>query len=802
MLKNYFIISYRHLMKNRLISMITILGLAISMTACLLILHYVNYEKSFDRVYPNYRRIYRIRYDRSDHQGQYARFASCCPPAALMIRSHYPEVEHAARIFRFTGSISHADQSFIEERIFFAEPQFFSIFALHLIQGRPGENLQNPNTALISKSTAIKYFGRQNPIGQVLSLDKKNDYRIVGVYEDNPSNSHLKMDIILSFANIYRLLGDDIDQSWGDTGFFTYILFTTDADPQAFETKLNQEIARELGEMFQHYKIRIELDVQPLEEIHLTSHYMQEYEVNGDADTVRFLSIIALFIVIIAAVNYINLSTARALTRARETGLRKVVGATRRQLITQFFFETVVTNGLSMGCTLVMILLIQSQFNRFSGLPPQLSIFDQSWFWMVMPALFLISIILSGFYPVIVLSSYQPKDVLKGKLGNSVRGISLRKILVVGQFAIAIILLTLTVTVFRQLSFMKSRELGFRKDQIMVIRLPRVRSEGFPGQLAAFREELVRQFKIDRISVVTEVPGKQIYWDAGDIHRVGTDQGKNYQIVGVDYDFIPVFRLSLVAGRNFSKDYPADSMGLILNETAVKWMGFPDIHHVVGEKVSYWDEIYTVIGVLKDYHQQSAKAAFEPHLYRLTPYGRGVRGFITIPLPESNPQPAIQAIPSLFASFFPGNPFDHFFLDEYFNRQYQSDERFGIVFGTFSLLAILVTCLGILGLSSFMVLQRTKEIGIRKVLGAGLPQMIWLLMKEYIGLMAVSFLTTLPVSYWLINRWLETFARKMTVSPFLFLCPLMIVAFFMIVTVMGHVLKASLSNPLSALRYE
>lgn len=804
MLSNYFKIAIRNLVKTKLYSLVNILGLAIGMTACLLILHYVSYEKSYDKFHEAGERIYRLRYERSDSSGAAVKFASCTPPAAGFIRERYPEVEKIARIQNRRAVVSFGDRKFTEERMYFAEPDFLDILDFEFIKGDPLNGIREANNAFISQSIARKYFGNSDPMGKTFSVDKKVDYQVAGIFADIPQNSHLKFDILLSYENIRLLYGKDVLESWGHTTFFTYLRLKPGADPRAFENKLVDLVESQAGELQKRYGVEIRLKMQPLHDIHLTSNFMQEYEVNGDKDSVNFLFIIALFIIIMAWVNYINLSTARSLTRAKEVGLRKVIGANRRQLMGQFFSEITLIN---LAAILIAFTLVQSfltLFTQITGTPTDYSIWKADWFWAAVLLMFLVGVFLSGLYPVAVMSSFKPTTVLKGKLGNSAKGINLRKILVIFQFVMALVLIIGTLTVYRQLDFMKSQDLGFDKDHVLVLKAPRVRDAAFREKFITLKEELLKQSNINGFCVVTEVPGRQIFWDNGGIFKYGEDisKGKNYQVVGIDYDFVNLFDLKFAAGRNFSKEFPADKDALIFNETAVKWMGFTDPGAALGQKVDYWGKIYTIIGVLKDYHQQSLKAAFEPHIFRLMPYGRGIRGHFAVKINPQNVRETVRLVQNQYVAFFPGNPTEYFFLDDYYNQQYKEDELFGKVFGIFSFLAIFVTCLGIFGFSSFMAIQRTKEIGIRKVLGAGVPLILFLLTKDFLGLLLVSFIISLPLSILGIMEWLSGFANRMSLQGWLFVLPLLMVSVVMLLTIGSHVVRAALANPVDSIRYE
>jgi putative ABC transport system permease protein len=806
MLLNYLKTALRNIRRNTLFSLIAILGLSIGIAACLLILHYVNFERSYDRFYKDSDRIYRLRYERTTDDGQKVQFASCCPPAADVIRGAFPEVEEIARIFRYRAVVSPKDQDiqFTEERMYFAEAEFFNIFDLDFIDSVPSNRLSNANKAVMSQSTAKKYFGIKEPVGQTISVDGKTDYTITGIFKDIPSNSHLKCDILLSYQNIRSIYSPEILQSWGYTGHFTYLRLRPDAAPNDLEEKMVQLVETHAGEMMSSYKVKIELKMQPLTEIHLTSHFMQEYEINGNKSSIDVLLIVAIFIICMAWINYINLSTSRSLTRAKEVGLRKVVGASRRQLIAQFFCETFIIYILAVTFALILINSFLPSFGSMTGTPFAENLWKTSGFWISLFGLSFISVFLSGVYPVAALSAFKPTAVIKGQLGTTPKGIKLRKALVMFQFVMALVLITGTFSIYKQIEYMKNQELGFDIEQIMIVNTPRVRYESLKESFPTFKDELLKQSHIQKVCVLTEVPGRQIIWDNGGIHKAGADksQGKNYQIVGVDYDFVDVFDLRILQGRNFSREFPADKNALILNETAVKWMGFNTVEEAIGQEVDYWGEIYPIIGVLADYHQQSLKEAFEPHIYRLFPYGRPPWGRFAIKIGTQNIKGSVQFVEQYYKKFFPGNPFEFFFLDDYFNQQYKSDELLGRVIGLFSFLAVFVTCLGIFGMSAFMAIQKTKEIGIRKVLGASTGSILQLLMKEFLVLIGLSLIIAWPLAYWGIEEWLNAFAYRMSWNGSFFLMPLAIVSVVTALTVSSNILKAALANPVDSIKHE
>lgn len=785
---------FRNLLKNRFFSVLNILGLAAGITAFLLIFSFTRYERSYDRYHHQSDRTYRLRYERSGAEGESVRFASCCPPAAIRIRELYPEVEKIARVFRYRATVIFGDRKFYEERMFFAEPRIFEVFDIEMVTGDPATGISAANTAFISESFARKYFGTSDPMGQTINVDREMSFVITGIFRDFPGNSHIKIDIMLSWPNLLTHYGPDIEMSWGDTGFFTYLILNESADPQLFEKKLREMVESEIGEELRQYKLTIDLRLQPVTDIHLNSAFMQELEVNGSLQTVTLLGIIAFFVLIIAWVNYINITTARSLTRAREAGLSKALGSSRYQLMVRFFIETVLINLAAMIVSLILISVAWPAFSDFTDIPAGYSPWRQDWFWLTALLLFLCSVIFSGTYPVLVLTSFSPAETLRGRYSHSKSGIYVRKALVAFQFMMAIGLMTCTILVFRQVEFFRKQDKGIETSDILAVRAPRVRDRAFGHKLQTFKEELLKSGLVEMFSVGTEVPGRQILWDAGGIFRVGSDQSKNYQIIGVDYDYLPLLEAEIIAGRNFDRSF-SDSSSLILNETAVRWMGFESPQDAVNQKVSYWGDIYTVAGVVKDYRQQSPKEAFEPHILRFMPHGRDVRGFFMIRYLSGTEEQVTDMVSDKYAEFFPDNPFDYFFLDSYYEQQYRQERLLGSVFGIFALLAVVITLLGIIGLTSFMMLQKKKEISIRRVVGSDVVSIIVLFSKEFVVLITVSFLVAAPVCWLWVTHWLESYPVKMNFSPFSFILPFMAALILAIATISMIVRSAASESP-------
>ena len=802
MLRNYLKTAYRNLLKSKFINLITILGLCISMVAALLIMHYIHYQESYDQRISNGDRLYRLRYERSAEGGTFVRFASACPAAAPILKERFPEIEKIARVYRHRAVISYQDNKFQENRMFYVEPDFLDLFNLKFIDG-DGSGLQGGSgKAAISASTAQRYFGTEDPIGKVVSLDKTEDFIISGVYQDFPDNSHIKCDILLSYQNLVNSRGHELQQSWGHTMFYTYLLLRAGTDYKNLEAKLPALIEEQAGELMEYYGVVIYLKLQPLLDIHLTSHFMQELEANGNANTLQYLLIIAVFIMIMAWVNYVNLSTAQALNRAREVGIRKVIGANRYQLIFQFLWETILINSIAAIIAVALCEIILPSFHHFTGLPPYLQILNQSYFWQYILFLLIGGIVLSGFYPVLLLSSYKPQKVLKGKLGTSGRGFGLRKTLVLFQYLMALLLIIGTISVYQQMQYMRNQDLGFNMEQTLVLKAPRVVRDSMDEQFESFKVETLRLPNILKSAFCSEVPGRQILWDAGAIHKAGGDPstGKNYQIVGVDYDYMDYFDLKLVAGRNFSRDFPSDKGALVLNEKAVQWMGFSSPEEAVGDKVDYWGKLYPIIGVLKNFHQQSLKEEYEPHIYRFMLSSQ--RGVFVLKLRPGEIPETVKSVRQIWEDMFPGNPFEFFFLDDYYGQQYAADDLFGKIFTLFSVLAVFITTLGILGLTAFSAVQRSKEVGIRKVLGASIAHILYLMAKDFLKLLIAAFIISVPLAIYGIRLWLEDYAFKMNINGMVFIISLILVVFVTVITVFGQAYRTANTNPVEAIRYE
>ncbi|NOQ25848.1 MAG: FtsX-like permease family protein [Bacteroidales bacterium] len=803
MIKNYIVIAKRVLLNKFVFTLLNISGLAIGIAAAALIFHYISFEKSFDNYHPNSENIYRLSYGRISSDGSNVEFASACPAIGPLLVENYPDIVRLARLAQREATFAYEESKFIESKIYYAEQEIFNILHFNIIQGSIKEALSQHNNIVISKDVAERYFGESNPIGKRLKLNKVEDYQVVAVFDNVPDNSHLKPEILIAFPNLTDWRDKDYLESWGHTGAFTYLVLKSEANPRELEKQFIKFTETQIGEMLSYYEMVMYFKLQSIEDIHLTSHLLQEQEVNGDEKSVKFLYLIGIFIIVIAWVNYINLTTSRSMERAREVGVRKLVGAARWNLIKQFYTESAIINLISILIATVLIELLKPAFSLLTGVPNDYKFWSQSWFLIFVIGTYFIGTFITGMYPVFALSSFKPVVVLKGKLISTTKGLSLRKILVVFQLMISIILISSTFAVFTQLKFMRSQKLGFDIEQTLVIDIPKAVDSTFIQRKETFKQEIAKLTGVKGVAFSTEVPGRKLWWDNGGIFKVGQDatSGKNYMIMGIDDQLIDIYKMEFKNGRNFSREFPSDKEAVIINETAVKWLEFESPEEALNKQIDYWGNIYTIIGVLKDYRHESPKALPEPQIFRYLP-NENRFGSFSVKFEEKTVKSNLKNIEKLWNKLFSGNPFDYFFLDVYYNEQFKEDIKFGKVFGIFSFLAIFITCLGLFGLSLYTANLKTKEIGIRKVLGAKVSSILINITKEYIYLIFIALIMSIPILIWGINQWLNNFSIKMNISVWLFIIPAIMVFLITMISVSSHTIKAARRKPVDTLKYE
>lgn len=808
MFRNYLIITWRNLFRNKAYSAINIGGLAIGITACLLILQYVAFETSYENFHQKKDRVYRIKQERFNAGKLETEWAAGAFAVGNTFKEAIPEIEDYVKVVQTRDIIVEVkDETLKVDQVFFATNSFFNVFSYPLVSGDIASVLKEPGTAAISETIALKIFGNTDIIGKTLPISGGKDYRITGVYKDMPSNTQLKPNFLASYATFV----DDVktnsngeqtpEEAWDWDGCLTYLLLKEGVSTKQIEAKFPAIVSENQSDFAREANSLAAYTLIPITDIHLESNYMMEPGPTGDGKTVYLLLGVAFFIIIIAWVNYINLATARAIGRAKEVGVRKAIGSNRKQLITQFFFESALFNTMALLVALVLMAIMIPFFNQLSGQELSYTLFTKSSFWIGLAVLFFVGVFLSGAYPAFVLSSFKPVDVLKGKMVSTSQGAFLRKSLVVVQFAASLFLLIGTLTVSKQIDFMRDQSLGLDIDRTLVVVPPIVSDSTYLGKMTAFKENLLKYPSIESVAKATTVPGQPVNWNAGGIKLVSQaqDLAKQYRIIGVDYDYVDQFGLKLIAGRAFSKDRGTDPEAVIFNKAGIIQLGFNDPEEALGERIDFWGNQYTIIGVSENFNQQSLRLPYEPLIIRLIP---DLQGYFTIRQNATDVSQTIAQVKKEWNTFFPGNTYEYFFLDDHFNEQYKVDQRFGKVFGLFTGLAILVACLGLFGLASFTTLQRTKEIGIRKVLGSSVVSILKLLYKEFAYLLVIAFLIAIPIAWYSASTWLQGYAFRTDIHWSFFFLPFAIIMLIALVTVSFQTIRASLANPVDSLRTE
>ena len=823
MLRNYFYSALRNLRKNRFYSFINVLGLAVGVAGFLLIAQYVVFERSYDRFHTEGDQIYRVQLDQYQNDELMLASAENYPGAGPALAAELPEVRDYTRLYNmgFKNNVvityeeaADGPVAFKMERFMYADSSFFSVFSFPLVQGEPRTVLAEPFTAVVSETYAKRFFGDEDPVGKVLRLqdDDFNDERcrVTGVFRDVPANSHLKFDVLFSHATLNNRgegARERYDLTWERKDFYTYIRVREGTDPDALAAKFPAVVDKYSPGLAEQQR-RDVLSLQPLGDIHLYSDLAEEAEANGSAQVVYFLLIIAGFILVIAWINYINLSTARAMERGREVGVRKALGAFRHQLIKQFMIESLLINGLAIAIAGVLVSLLLPVFNSLTGLQfTEVAFWSQGWLWGLLAGLFVVGTLLSGFYPALVLASFRPARVLKGTLRAGKHGIRLRQALVVFQFAAAIVLVVGTAIVYQQMQYMLSEDLGFNMKQTLVVNRPSIRPEDWEAQknqYQQFKNELLRNPSIQQVSGASYVPGHSRKFKFN-FRKYGTplEKAQAIRVNGVDYDYFDMFEMDILAGRGFSREHADEDTAVVITKLATQMLGFDNVEDAVGSPltISFGAEEgqMVVVGVVNDFHQASLKEAIEPMVIILE--GTQTEYYAMKVSPQNLPQ-TIAHVQATWNAVFPGNPFSYFFLDDYFNRQYQTDQRFSQLIRVFAGLALFIGGLGLLGLSAFTAQQRTKEIGIRKVLGASVGSVVVLLSRDFTKLIVIAIGLAVPLAYFVMDAWLSSYASRIQIGAGIFVLAGLFTLLVAWLTVSWQSVRAAVANPVDSLRSE
>ncbi|AEV97578.1 cell division protein FtsX [Niastella koreensis] len=792
MLKNYFKIAFRNLWRHRVFSFINIMGLTVGMTACLLIFLYVRFELSYDKFHPRADRIYRMVADlRTPSETVYP----SGPAWAVGPHLQYdlPEVEAFTRVNYDNLLVRKGDIKFNEDDAIWADSAFFNIFGFPLLKGDPHTALSQPFSIVLSETAAKKYFGKEDPMGKTLLITGEGKPAIVtGVMKDMPENTLIKSDLVLSMNTITRVFEKGIDDEWGNYGALTYVLLKHGSNAQALQKKFPAFLDKWNGTEMKKMQMFPTLLLEPLKDVYLKSTRDGS---KGNMMNVYVFSIIAIFILVIACINFINLTTARASERAKEVGIRKVAGAVRGQLARQFIGESVIICLISFLLTLGLSSLLLSSFNELAGKIISTGIFSNIGLLFLLLGIALLIGLLAGIYPAFILSSFKPIMVLKGRFATGAKGSILRKSLVITQFAISTALIIGTIIVYRQMQFMRSRDLGFKKDQVLVV------DTNGDNNTQTFQKLVANLPNVKATTLSGSVPGSGHQGAYSEVENVKGDlQIANLDLYFVDFDYIPLYDIKMAAGRPFDRAYKTDSSkAMVLNEAAVKILGYHSPQDAIGKRFKQWGREGQIIGVIKDFHYHSLQSPIKPLTMRIE-FNRF--GLLSVKVNPTNTQATIAAIEKEFKTVIPNRPFSYYFMDEFFDRQYRSEERFGRLFLDFAVLAIFISCLGLLGLASYSTMQRTREIGIRKVMGASVSNIINLLSKEFLKLVIISFFIAAPIAWYLMNKWLLDFAYRTVISWWVFAGAGILAVLIALITISIQALKAAMANPVKSLRTE
>ena len=809
MFKNYFKIAFRNLTKYRFISGINLFGLAIGLTCCLLILAYILNELSYDRYNNNADRIYRVTRSFNNQDGAVSlKLSTISPPFGPYLTNDFPEIQKLTRLLsNGITPMRYREHLFNENNVYFADENLFDVFKVKVIEGNPKTALSVPFTVMLSVEMAKKYFGNEDPMDKTIRFNNQFNLRVSGVYKSFPSNAHLHPNVLLSFntLNDTAVYGaENLRTNWGNNSFFTYLLL-----PEHYPVKnMITQFPAFVDKHMDHKDYNglnpskfTKLGLQKLTDIHLYSHMDYEAEPNGDISRVYIFSVIALFTLLIACINYMNLSTARSALRAREIGIRKVIGARRKELILQFLSESVLICWLGLIIAALFTFITLPWLNKISGQELSFSILLK---WQIITPLLLTPFIvgvISGIYPALFLSSFQPIKTLKGLFKTERSTISFRKVLVVTQFSISIILIITTAIVFQQLHFMQQKSLGFDKDRLVV--LPYGTDIG--KHYNVFRTDILRNALFKDIGRSSRIPTGRLLDDMNAYTMVGDSLrpvNTDIKFVSVDYDFIPVYGIQLGAGRNFSRVYATDTAGFVINESSVKLLGWKSDQDAVGKDFKYGSQKGNIIGVVKDFNFESMHQQIVPMVLVMFSPSQAYFNNISIKIAGNDIPGALAYLEKTWRTLLPETPYQFSFLDDNFDKLYQSEQRQGTIFIIFACIAICIACLGLLGLSAFAISRRIKEIGVRKVMGANVGSIVTLLSKDFLMLVLIAAILAFPVAWYAMNSWLKDFAYRIRIQWWVFLLAGILAAIISLITVSFQAIRAAIANPVKSLRSE
>ena len=804
-------IAIRNLFKHKAFSFINIFGLAIGMGVCLVIYQYIQFELSFDKFHNNASDIFRITI--SEFKNDAKNSTQVTTPFGLGVgaKETIPEIRYSIRthpqIFGAVVTNPEHDKPFLEEKMLFVDREFLEVFNFSLKQGSQEKVLTDKYNLVITEAMAEKYFGTGiDPVGKILKVTDgwaDGDFIITGVLNPLPPNSHFVFDFLMPMQTLLEKGNYKGGNGWGRNNFVTYLTLDKNASIETVEDKLDQVILKNIGERLTTGGVELKTNLQSITDLHLNSDFLYDPVTNnGSLRNIQMISIIAVFILFLAWVNFINLTTARSIERAKEVGIRKIIGAMRKQLIFQFMLESFLLNLIAGILSILLAFILLPVLNNITGNELTFDIFNDPKFWLLFVTVNILGAIASGFYPAFVLSSFKPINTLYSNSIKNGSGIVLRKGLVVFQFAISVLLISGTFLIYKQVAYMKNQELGFDMQQVLVIKGPRIISDfkKLPTNLESFKVDVLNHPSIITACGSGTVPGKG-HNALTPVRRIQATPEDNELggVTYVDFDFFETYDFEFLSGRSFNPEIGTDQSGVIINEESVYAFDLGSPEKAIHEKLVIGNDTLKVLGVLKNYHWSSLRDAYSPYLF--VPSERA-RRFLSFKINLSNISQSINDIQASYNLFFPDNPFEYFFLNDDFNRQYQNELQFGKLFGSFSILAITIGCLGLFALVSFSASLKTKEIGIRKILGAGIGNLMIMLSREYILLLVIANIVTIPIMFYTGQQWLHLYAFRIDLGVEIFLIPGMFLTAIALLTVSSKFYSTAKSNPINALRKE
>lgn len=810
MFKNYFKTTFRNLLKKKAFSAINIFGLACGLATCLLIILYVADELSYDHYNKKFSQIYRVNGD-IQFGGHHFDIAQTPDPLGVAMKNEFPQVKQYVRLRDHGGILVKRDnQNIQEDHVILADSTLFDVFTLPMIAGNPHTALVNPNSVVITKSTTEKYFPNTNPteiVGKSLTINDTSLYKITGVIQDVPEESHFHFDF---FVSMYGQLAPYEINQWTSNNFNTYVVLEKNADAKKVSGQLDDFVMKYVEPYFKELNLTKEsfakqgnflhYSLMPLGDIHLHSHKDGELEANGNIEYVYIFSIIALFILLIACVNFMNLSTAKSSERAKEVGVRKVLGSLRKNLMSQFLTESFFISLISMLLAIGIAAILLPYFNDLSGKELKMHAFLAPWLWPSLLGIVIVVGVLAGIYPAFYLSSFKPVAVLKGKVASGFKTSWLRSGLVVFQFAISIFLIVGTLVIYSQLNYIHKKDIGYNRDHVLIIN----NTDALGKQAKVFKDEVLKLSGVVDGTMTGYLPTSGWRSDSPLFPTSTTDvkDAVSSQIWRVDEDYIPTLGMKMAEGRNFSKDFPTDSSGIIINEAFAKLIGFKE---ALNKPLYYMNDFpsknltkFHVIGVVKDFNFNSLHDAVTPLVLLLS----NQNGNMAFRINTAHIDQLIASIEKTYKDIAPGQPFKYSFMDADFNKTYKAEQKMGRLSMTFSVLAILIACLGLFGLVTFAAEQRRKEIGIRKVLGASVANVTTMLSKDFLKLVLIATIISFPIAWWAMNKWLQNFAYRIHISWTIFLVAGVVAVLIALITVSYQAIKAAVANPVNSLKSE